>query len=446
MGIQGGKKLLKFAAMRRLKLPGFLFGMLIVISPCQSQSHSFADTAAIYFDEVKTVTKQNTALWNYDLYAPILLINPETRAVFANVPDSAGILKPLAKIFSGILPKQVNISNTSLHWNGVNWAMVMLPLPQNKNSRINLLTHELFHRAQKALGFFAYNPDNNHLDKKDGRVYLRLELEALQKAVLADSLNELKLHIANALAFRSYRQSLYPGADSTENLLELNEGICEFTGVMMSGRSREQIKNYFINRIAYFISSPSYIRSFAYETIPVYGYLLYSINKKWNKEINNKTNMRTYFQKAFGVKLPDDISNYVSRIAGEYNGQAIYSEETIREEKITKQLAAYKKELIDSAHTELPLENMNMSFDYTKMIPLENLGTVYPIIRITDNWGILDVGKAALINTEWNRVNIGYPLTIEGNKISGEGWKLELKEGYLLVKDEKGKNYVIAKK
>lgn len=440
---------LKFAEIRRMKkVMSFIFSFvfLAITNLCYSQTNNFTDTAAVYFEEVKEVAKQNFNLWNYDLYAPILLVNPATREVFANTPDSTGLLKADGKIFTGTLPKQVNISNTSVQWSGVHWAMIMLPLSQNKNNRINLLTHELFHRAQKALGFFAYNPDNNHLDKKDGRIYLRLELEALQKAVLTDSPKELKLHIANALAFRSYRRSLYPGADSTENLLELNEGICEFSGVMMSGRSKQEIRSNFTNRVEYFVSSPSYIRSFTYETIPVYGYLLSSIKKNWNREINSKTNLSVYFQRAFDIKFHPDLPKYVSNTAEQYNGKLIIAEETARQENKLKQLTAYKKELIDSAHTELPLVNMNMSFDYTKMVPLESFGIVYPIIRITDDWGILDVERAALISTNWNQVNVGYPMTIEGNKASGSGWKLELKEGYMLVKDDKQGNYTLKKR
>ena len=65
--------------------------------------------------------------------------------------------------------------------------MIMLPLSENKNDRINLLAHELFHKAQSGLGFTQNNKESNHLDQKDGRIYLRLELEALTKAVLSDS-------------------------------------------------------------------------------------------------------------------------------------------------------------------------------------------------------------------------------------------------------------------
>ncbi len=59
--------------------------------------------------------------------------------------------------------------------------MIMLPLPENKQKRIGLLAHESFHRIQPLLGFELNNTENNHLDQRDGRMYLRLELEALKK-------------------------------------------------------------------------------------------------------------------------------------------------------------------------------------------------------------------------------------------------------------------------
>lgn len=425
-----------------------LFFTTIFFAPgnyLMAQTSPFADTAVVYFNELKAVTKKHEQLWNYDLYAPVLLVNPTTREVFANMSDTAGVLKKNGKVYSGLLPKTVNISNTSVQWSGRNWAMVMLPLSLNKNNRINLLSHELFHRAQNTLGFFPYNPDNTHLDKKDGRIYLRLELEALKKAVMARSQKDMKENISDALTFRAFRYSQNPGADSTENLMELNEGICEFTGMVMSGRSDEEMKEYFIKRIDYFTSSPSYIRSFAYETTPAYGYLLSSIKNDWNKKITSKTNLTDHFKKEFAINLPADINKQVEAIANKYNGETISREEIARDIKNKKQIADYQNELIDSPHVELPLINMNMSFDYTRMVSLDNKGTVYPQIRITDNWGILEVEQGALISPSWNQVNVSFPLAIEANQINGKGWKLELKNGYVLEKDEKGKNYILKK-
>ena len=410
-----------------------------------SQTKNFSDTATLYFSELRTATQKNKSLWDIDLNGPVLLVNPATRETYANTADSSGILKKEGEVFIGILPKNVNISNTSVKWSGQHWAMIMLPLSQNKESRINLLTHELFHRAQTALGFVAYNPDNNHLDKRDGRIYLRLELEALKKAMQSTTQADMENHIYAALSFRKYRQSLFTGADSTENLLELNEGICEFTGMMMSGRAKAEQKDQFIRRINSFIASTSYIRSFAYETVPVYGYLLFANKKRWHRDINARADLTKYFIIAFKIKQPDISSQSIIALRKQYNGDNIIAEEIAREERIKKQLAEYRSKFIDEAHVEIPLQNMNMAFDYTRIVPLDDKGTVYPQIRITDNWGVLEVTNGALINQNWNKVNISYPSTINEYKITGDGWTLELKPGFVFEKDTNGKNYILRK-
>jgi hypothetical protein len=163
------------------------------------------DTIKSYFDEIKVATKKRNQIWRIDLYGPILLINPDTRQLYANYPDSAGILTDGGKIYSGILPNEINIANTAINWSGRRWAMIMLPLPINKQVRINLLAHELFHVSQPLLGFQLFNTNNNHLDQKDGRVYLRLELEALKKSIQTANKIEQKAHLTNALTFRKYR-------------------------------------------------------------------------------------------------------------------------------------------------------------------------------------------------------------------------------------------------
>jgi hypothetical protein len=130
-------------------------------------------------------------------------------------------LKKDGEIFTGILPSKIVVSNYTIHWSGKDWAMIaMIPALWKIDTAdiISLLAHELFHKAQPSLHFPRNNdPNNSHLDKKDGRIYLRLELNALLKAVNATSTKEMKIHVRNALTFRKYRYMLYPGADSTEN-------------------------------------------------------------------------------------------------------------------------------------------------------------------------------------------------------------------------------------
>ncbi len=421
-----------------------LFICVALLSPeikSLAQPDPFIDTAAMYFKEAKKTTADHISLWGIDIGGALLLVDPATRKTYASEADSGAVLVKQGTVYTGILPKQVNIANTSINWGGKKWAMVMLPLPKNFHNRQNLLSHELFHRSQAALGFFPFNPDNNHLDKKDGRIHFRLELEALKKAVYAGTEAERKEHLANALLFRQYRRSLYPGSDSTENTMELNEGICEYTGVMMSGRDPEAMKAHFQENIQRFVTSVTYVRSFPYEAIPVYGYILSQTDKDWNKKINGKTDLTAFFKQAFAVKLPIDLKTRVAEIAGDYHGNAISKEELDREQRIARQLAAYRRIFIDSPHVELPLVKMNMSFDYTRIVPLDGKGTVYPQIRITDVWGILEVEKGALISADWRKVSMGFPESIEGGLVKGDGWKLELKEGYVLENDISGKGY-----
>ncbi len=410
----------------------------------QDQQNSF-ENISDYFDEIRVATKKSSKLWNFDLYHAILLVEPKSRQIFSNESDSANILKPNGNIYSGILPDDINIANTSLNWSGKRWAMIMLPLPKNKQDRINLLVHELFHTAQPSLGFTLYNPENNHLDQKDGRVYLRLELEALKKAVRSSSKKELKRHLKNALAFRKYRHQLYNGSQTTENLLELNEGIAEFTGLIVSDRSKKQVTEHFVNSINSFLSNPTFVRSFAYQTIPIYGYLLSSKRKNWNKDITDKTDLTSYFMKAFDIDLSKSTEDKIESLSESYNGKIIIQEEKERQEKAKKIVAEYKLKFIEQPHFEIQFEKMNVSFDPRNIIPVEDKGTVYPNIRVTDLWGVLTVENGALMTTDWSKISITNPTKTDGNKIYGNGWILELKDGYTVQKDGAGSGYKLKK-
>ncbi|RXM49681.1 MULTISPECIES: hypothetical protein [unclassified Chryseobacterium] len=404
------------------------------------------DSISMFYNEFKIEAKKKIDLWNKDLYGPILLIDSKTKAVFANEPDESGILKADGNIYTGVLPDKINIANTAINWNGKRWAMMMLPLPKNKYDRIGLLAHESFHRIQPSLGFELNNIENNHLDQKEGRVYLRLELEALKRALTAVSEKELKKHLTNALAFRKYRHNLYNGSDVSENFLELNEGIAEFTGVIVSGRSKEQTISSLSNGIDGFIDNPTFVRSFAYHTVPVYGYLLYKKDKSWNKKITGKTNLTNYFIKAFNIEIANDFKDAVEKLVNDYNGSVIIEEETKREERIKNLIAEYKSKFIDQPHFEIKFEKMNVSFDPRNIIPIEDKGTVYPNIRVTDKWGILTVEKGALMSPNWDKISISNPVSIDGEKIEGDGWILELTDGYGIKKNETNGIYVLIKK
>lgn len=420
----------------------FLFSILTVQTTLGGKLNLYQDSIQVDFTEIENAAEASKDLWNLNLYGPIILVDPSNREILTNFQDTAKTLRKEGEIYTGILPDNVNISNTALEWGGIKWAMIILPLPENKEERLNLVLHELFHSVQPELGFIANNPNNDHLDKKDGRIYLKLELQALKMAVAEYSEKEREKHLTNAFAFRDFRRKLYPGSDTTENLLELNEGIAEFTGVICSGRDEQNIKEHFLKTIEVFFTYPTFVRSFAYQTVPIYGYLLSLQCRYWNMNITGTTDLTYYFIREFGLELPDKIEKDIYTL---YKYEEILKEETEREERILKKLAEYRIKFIDNPHLELHFENMSISFDPRNITPLEKHGSVYPNIRVVDNWGILTAEKGALLSPGWDKITVSQPVKIENNAIYGEGWTLMLKKEWEIMKQSDG-NYFLIKK
>ena len=294
-------------------------------------------------------------------------------------------------------------------------------------------------------GFRGYSPDNNQLDEKEGRIYLRLELEALRKALESTSFSVMKEHVTNALIFREYRYVLYPHARVTENLLELNEGMAEYTGAMIADRTGNEAIYHFENSINQFIRFPTFVRSFAYVTTPIYGYLLQGVDKYWNKEISDGTNLTDFFMRSFGITLPPDLQNVAHSNENRYGGMVIRAEETSREQIIEEQVTRYRREFVEQPHLKILFEKMKLAFDPTNLVPLDDQGTVYPNIRITDNWGILTVENGALMSPRWDNIIVSAPTKIDGANVAGDGWTLQLSEGFIVVEDNVTHNYKLAR-
>ena len=101
---------------------------------------------------------------------------------------------------------------------------------------------------------------------------------------------------------------------------------------------------------------------------------------------------------------------------------------------------------IEQPHLELQLQNMNISFDPRNLIPLEDYGTVYPTLRLSDNWGILTVSNGAMLGKNWDKITVSEPALIETNLVKGDGWEIELSNGYYIQKNSSDKNYSLYKK
>lgn len=412
------------------------------------QSNLLNEEVERHFSEAKFITRTHIDFWGFDLYSPILLVDPQTRAVYANVQDSAKFLRKAGKHFIGQLPYSLNIANTAMEWNGKRWTMILLPLPRNKSERLNLMCHELFHHAQIKLNLLTPHKDNKHLDERNGRVYLRLELEALKHAINAKTKLEMESHVRNALLFRQVRHQIYPGSSARENLLELNEGMAEYTGAMLSNRSESEMRIHFSEKLDEFVKNETFVRSFAYQTIPVYGFLISRhINRTWHQGINANVNLTGYIENAFGIMYDGTRTEVPQEYLSAYNDDVIQGEEKTREETNNRLKTDLIEKFVNGPHFEIDLEKMDISFDPSNIVSLDEYGTVYPSIRVTDNWGVLTVKKGALMSTNWKRITITSPYSSIGGKlINGDGWTLEITNDSFAIKRGKDENYFLERR
>ena len=406
-----------------------------------------ADSILLYFAQTQEATRACFSLWNKDLYGPIMLVDSDTRELFANVRDRKHSLTPSEGLYKGLLPEEIPVSNTNVEWGGLQWAMITLPLPHNRFDRVELMTHELFHCAQSSLGFHFQREENSHLDRREGRIYLRLELEALYQALSAGRYTRSVEHLQNALLFRKYRHQLYRGSETAENQLELLEGLATYTGQMMSGRDKWQWRDYLMARLQAFGKNRSFVRTFAYETIPVYGFFLYQKENQWNKRVDSDTDLTEFFVEAFHMDKRILLQSYVKQVAEEYNGRKIADEELKRELSNNARQDIYREKFLNEPHLEIRLEEMDLSYDLDGVFPLdEDEGTVYLSLQISDRWGVLHVDKGgALMRSDWRWVIVSRPLEIDGNRVTGEGWTLNMKDGYY-IEETAGGVYLISRK
>ncbi len=127
-----------------------------------------------------------------------------------------------------------------------------------------------------------------------------------------------------------------------------------------------------------------------------------------------------------------------------YNIEEIVIRETEREMKKGELINSYRDLFQSEGVVVLSLENMNIGFNPSNLVPLDTLGTVYPNLRITDNWGILEVvSGGALMSPAWNMVTLPPPLQVTDSLASGEGWRLKINDGWKLERE--GHHYYITK-
>jgi hypothetical protein len=434
----------------RVSCLSFFLGLISLPVSSSAQEPSIDTVLADqYFQEAQAISRaDNRRLWGVSLYGPLIFVEPGTRMIVANQGDAEGNLVKKGNVFVGRLPEKETIANTATRWAGVKWTMVIWPLPSNTQARARLIVHELFHRVQDELGLPASNPSNNHLDTRDGRIWLQLEWRALRRALEARG-HESRKALEDALIFRMYRRSLFPKSDATERGLEMNEGLAEYTGVRLRGSTDHDSIEYLAKQLETAESKPGFVRSFAYASGPAYGFLLDRSRSGWRRGLKPSDDLGLLSQQSYSIELPSNLKAEAEKRSAGYHGDALSTSETERDVDRQKRAQGYQARFIKGPILVIPLtEQVSYGFDPNNVESLDGHGTVYPTLRVSDAWGILEVTRGALMILDGQRVSrvqVPAPADSSKRKLQGDGWSLELSEGWNLVPGARQGDYSIRK-
>jgi RNA polymerase sigma factor (sigma-70 family) len=414
-------------------------------TPPQRAKPDLDALARQYFQEAQALWgKDHGILWGTSLQGPLMFADPSTRRVVANQADPEGNLKATGGIFVGHLPNEVGIANTSVNWAGVRWVMFVWPLPADKYERANLLMHESWHRVQEKIGLPPAGPSNKHLDTMAGRLWFQLEVRALA-AALSQAGPARRSAVADALTFRAARRAAFKEAATEERALEMHEGLAEYTGTRLCGLQEADLRAYLKKRLETSLKTmPTFVRSFAYLTGPAYGILLDEAGVAWRKNLKPADDLGDILQKALALELPKPDQAAEQR-AKAYDLEALKKSEQKRERARQDRIDAYRARLVDGPRLELPLENIQYTFNPNTLEPLGDVGTVFPTIRMTDTWGLLTASKGVLVATGFKKVYLTAPADPEARPLRGDGWQLDLKDGWRLEPGQRKGDFVLTR-
>lgn len=405
------------------------------------------DAARGVFAQAQSICERDGGkLWGVSLCGPIMLVDPQSRELIANQADAEGELKAQDGVFVGLLPADQNVANTAVEWSGTRWTQMLWPLHAEPDTRGTLIAHELFHRIQPQLKLPKLESgENAQLDTLDGRYYLQLEWRALARALQASDETARRQAAADALLFRAERYRLFPAAAAQEQELEQNEGLAEYTGVMAGNATEQERLQAALRDLSAHVGNPSFVRSFAYATGPAYGLLLDRYAAGWRQQLAAGLRFDTRLQQALDMEAPTDVQRLASRRAQLYGGAALRVSETERENKRQQAIAANRKKFVDGPVLLLPFQHMKVQFNPSNLQPLGEHGTVYPTMRISDDWGVLEASDGALMKSDWSAVTVVAPAASAGSDLKGEGWTLQLKPGWRLIPGTRKGDLVLEK-
>lgn len=422
----------------KLIILGLVFVFPIDLHSQDSLKSKNISDASFLFKEVKRICDNDGGeLWGENLFSKAILINIDNRFFVAN--DSLPIDNCARKgmYFIGYLPNIYPMANSTLKVGSKKYASIRYSDKNEFDTLLYIRTfiHEMFHVFMSSNNYDNVTYNNPHMDTRDGRVYLQLELLALKKALISNGVNR-KEAIKEALCFRNKRQSLFPNSKANENNFEIQEGLAQYTEYSLAIFSERERMSTLLNSIDRLIKETSYMRSFGYETGASYAFLN-DISNDWRKTVFIENDLSKITMNLYGVNDTEVDTSNLSIYIKNYDYKSIL----LKEDSIEGAKEIFKLNIIERFNNGVLLvaDLADNSFSITSnMIQLDSTSTYFPYIKLTGKFGYINSKNEAIIN--WLKNEVYFLLEniiVENNKTNSNDIVVDINKGWGIEKRDR---------
>ncbi len=390
----------------------------------------------------------NGKLWGESIWSDDILVLGFDNTIYSLTPLENSKTKDSIVFYKKIPSNTLGFSNAAQQYNGKEYAVV---LTNYLNDNSATIIHELFHVLQHKHINLNGNPIS-YLENYDARLWLRLEYQALKNALsLIDKnakANAIKKYINDALLFRKLRQSKYNDLLKSEIEIETSEGLANYTGFLLSTYPNKYQKT--IREINQREQAETYTRSFPYATGPAYGLIFDYLEIEWKQGLDKTYNFLDIYETQYLKKKIETTNSGIESSRKRNNYIEIQKQEIERKNKQDKLIEYYTDKLITSPTLKVTSigGSYNRTFNMNGTLALDSARIIFSGIKgsatSADDFGnfmILSgkdkLGVAGVMLT-WidEKMTFVFPLPfkVEGNRIIGEFYEIELNQGWEVKK------------
>lgn len=385
-------------------------------APAPARAQVDTTLARSWFEQAALLcARDGGRLWGRSLRGPMVFADAATSTIATSEPPP-----------DAPRPHGLGHLNAPVTWGGTRWSAYVWSLVAARDSveRGVLLIHELFHRVQPELGLEAGVAENDHLDTRDGRTWIRLEWRALSRA-LASSGRARRAALRDALAFRRARHAGFAVAERAEAADEIREGLAEYTGIVLATTSPAAAARLALRRLAGAEQEVSFVRRFHAASGPAYGVLLDAFAPGWTRRVTKDGDLARTLGAAARVAPATDLAAAAARHGGAEVAAAERRLDSERRARIDSLRARFVEGpvLIAPRPSRAAVNNLGAT-------PIPDVGLVLQEYRATPAWGSLTATAGVLVRNGGSVLHLATPFQTSGATLSGEGWTITLAAGW----------------